>query len=220
MDIQPYPEIHEYTAVFMDGSKVKRKYHSLEPLQTPLYLYGSHVLRKLILRFAPPSYHRYYYPYGAHNVVIEQLPPPPLFDTSANALNVYPQFRIQFYHYYNVKNERVDIPLEQQYYDFCAVEQFLYQHPVLYHAFHGRILRPAFASFAPSLFPPRPFSPPLRSFSSSLPDSTSPPPSPPSPPDSPPRARSRSPSPAFCPSLSCCFPATSLPLEITKSIPP
>jgi hypothetical protein len=148
----------------MDGSKVKRSIHELDPLLAPLSLYGSHVLRKLILRFVSPPRHLYYYPYGNHNVVIEQ----------SHTLRPF-SFHIQFYHYYNVKNEKVEIPLEQKFYDYCAVEQFLFQYSVLYHAFHRRLLRPSFPSFSPllrSLPPSSPSSP------SSLSPSPSPSPSP------------------------------------------
>lgn len=145
MVIQPYPEIHEYIALFMDGRKVKRKIHSLESLTTPLHLFGWPVLRKIILRFAPPSPHPYYFPYAIHNITLEQ--------------DLYGYFRIQFYHYYNVKNERIEIPLEQQYYDLCALDQFLFEHPVLYYAFYGRILRPPFLCFALPCVPPVTVSP-------------------------------------------------------------
>ena len=87
------------------------------------------VVRKLVFYFAP-IHHPYYYPYGEHNIVLEQ--------TNEGYV------RVQFYHYYNVKNERVDIPLPQQYYDFCALEQLLYQHPILYYSFYTRLLRPFF----------------------------------------------------------------------------
>ena len=86
-------------------------------------------IRKLIFYFTP-IHHPYYYPYGKHNIVLEQT----------NEL----YFRVQFYHYYNVKNERVDIPPPQQYYDFCALEQLLYQHPILYYSFYVKLLRPSF----------------------------------------------------------------------------
>lgn len=119
----------------MDGKKVKKRAHSLDPLTTPLHLFGWSVLRKLILRFVLPCSHPYYYPYGTHNIVLEQDP--------------YGYFRVQFYHYYNVKNERIDIPIEQQYYDMCALDHFLFENHVLYYTFHGRIIRPPFFCFTP-----------------------------------------------------------------------
>lgn len=135
----PYPSITEYTAEFQHAQRIKKKICFLEPLLSSITQYGVHTLRKLILRFSGasrPSYDPYYYPYHIHNIVIERVEHDPYY------------FRIQFYHYYTVTNQRIDIPYEQQYYDYCALEHFLYQHPILYHAFYLPLIRPTFPMFS------------------------------------------------------------------------
>ena len=171
MEIQPYPEIIEYTAQFMDGKRIKSNSTSIQSLETQLQHHGSPVLRMLILHFIHPTYHSYYYPYRNHNIVLEKQKD----DT----------FRIQFHHYYNVNNERIDIPIQQQYYDYCALEHFLFQRPILYETLYGRLIVPSFEWYPNPPFPPfPPPSPPFVSYS--LSDSLSPlslptlsPPSPP-----------------------------------------
>ena len=130
-DIHPYPEMCEYTVVLATGHKVKKRLSSLDWLLNYIQTYGSN-LRKLIIRFSHPTYDPYYYPYQHHNIVLEQN---------------HGLYGVQFYHYYNVKNERVDIPVQQCYYDYCALEQLLFQHPILYYSFYVYLLRPPFLSY-------------------------------------------------------------------------
>ena len=125
--IVPYPEMTHYMVIPENGKRVIKSISSLDWLFYHISCGLS--IRKLIFYFTP-IHHPYYYPYGKHNIVLEQT----------NEL----YFRVQFYHYYNVKNERVDIPPPQQYYDFCALEELLYQHPILYYSFYVKLLRPSF----------------------------------------------------------------------------
>ena len=130
VQIQPYPEIVSYIVVLDCGRKIKKSISLLGWLVHHLSFYSPHTIRKIIFHFAKPVYHPYYYPYEKHNIVLEQ--------TKEFA------FRFQFYHYINVKNERVDIPIQQQYYDFCALEQLLFQHPILYYSFYNKLFLPFF----------------------------------------------------------------------------
>jgi hypothetical protein len=152
MEFQPYPEIMEYTVILMNGSKVKNNINALHWLETHLHLYGLKSVKSIIFRFRNPSYLSHYYPYSIHNIVLEKI---------SNFLVPH------FYHYYNVKNERIDIPLQQQFYDFCAIEQFLYQHPILYYKIYTNLMRPPFIYYQ---------SPPLYSSQVSPTRSVSPPP--------------------------------------------
>jgi hypothetical protein len=144
MEIQPYPEIVAYTAILMDGRKLKFRMDSIHWLETHLHLHGLQSVRSIIFSFANPRYHSYYYPYSIHNIVLEKI---------SNFLVPH------FYHYYNVKNERIDIPLQQQFYDFCAIEQFLFQHPILYYNIYANLMRPPFVSYQSPPFHPSSLSP-------------------------------------------------------------
>lgn len=132
--VEPYPIVTEYTAEFINSPRIKKKIHALDPLLRHVARHGLYTLRKLILRFTRPSYDPYYFPYRVHNIVLERIHSP----------GPNPHFRIQWYHYHDVQNRRIDIPYEQQYYDYCALEHFLYQHPVLYEAFYLALQRPNF----------------------------------------------------------------------------
>lgn len=142
LPLEPYPIITEYTAELVNGRRIRKKIHSLDPLLALMNPYGAYTLRKLILRFTRSSYDSYYYPYKNHNIVLERIPYDPR------------HFRIQFYHYYTVLNERIDIPPLQQYYDYCALEHFLYQHPILYQAFYTLLIRPVFSPVVPIPYTP------------------------------------------------------------------
>lgn len=131
--IRPYPEIVAYVAVLDSGIKIKKSISSFCWLLHHLSFHSQYTIRKLIFHFAKPVYHSHYYPYGKHNIVLEQ--------TQEQS------FRVQFYHYFNVKNERVDIPIQQQYYDFCALEQLLFQHPILYYSFYSKLFLPTFPCY-------------------------------------------------------------------------
>lgn len=135
LPLVPYPCITEYVAELVHDTRIKKKIHMLDSLLAKVNQYGPYTLRKLILRFTRSSYDHYYYPYKNHNIVLERIS----YDPS--------RFRIQFYHYYTVLNDRIDIPLLQQYYDYCALEHFLYQHPILYQAFYAILVRPVFPPF-------------------------------------------------------------------------
>jgi hypothetical protein len=135
----PYPtfehevsDITEFIVLFTDGKKVKAPIDRLPWLQKEMVERGISVIRRIIFQFNHRTYHRYYYPYAIHNIVIERY----------NTLSGRPLFSIQFYHYYNTKNERIDIPPQQQYYDYWALEQFLYPHTVLYHMIFPSLVRP------------------------------------------------------------------------------
>lgn len=136
--LEPYLPITEYIAELVNGTRIRKKIHLLDHLLIQVNRYGPYTLRKLILRFTRSTYDSYYYPYQIHNIVLDRIP----YDPS--------HFRIQFYHYYTVDNQRVDIPLLQRYYDYCALENFLYQHPALYQAFYTSLVRPV---FPPSFYP-------------------------------------------------------------------
>lgn len=129
-EIYAYPEMSEYTVLLTTGYKVKKKMSSLDWLLHHIHTYGADTLRKLIIRFVHPTYDRYYYPYQNHNIVLEKF---------------HERFySVQFYHYYDIKNERVDIPVQQCYYDYCALEQLLFQHPILYYSLYMQLRRPSF----------------------------------------------------------------------------
>jgi hypothetical protein len=145
LGLEPYPHITEYTAELMNGTRIRKKIHLLDPLLAQVKEYGPYTLRKLILRFTRSTYDSYYFPYQAHNIVLERTHYDPYY------------FRIQFYHYYTVLNECITIPPLQQYYDYCALEHFLYQHPVFYQAFYAILLRPMFPTlFSSSSSAPQP----------------------------------------------------------------
>jgi hypothetical protein len=136
MEFQPYPEMMEYTVILMDGKKLRFNISSIHWLENHLHLHGIHSVKSIIFRFVNPRHLSVYYPYSIHNIVLERM-----------SYFLIPHF----YHYYNVKNERIDIPLQQQYYDFCAIEQFLYQHPILYYHIYVNLMRPPFLSFTPPI---------------------------------------------------------------------
>lgn len=143
--LRPYPCITHYIAYFENRKKTKKPITELSWLENLLRHEGIHSLRRLLFQFDRPPL-SYHFPYSAHNVVLEKTPP-------------YYQFEYRFYHYYSAQNERVDIPSEQKYYDFCAIQQLFYQRPILFYQMFDFIHEPV---FVPAPVPaPIPFSPAL-----------------------------------------------------------
>jgi len=149
--LRPYPTITHYIAYFENRKKTKKPITELTWLEDHLRHEGIHSLRRLLFQFDRPSL-SYYFPYSAHNVVLEKIPP------------CY-HFEYRFYHYYTVQNERVDIPSEQQYYDVCAIRYLFYQRPILFYYLFDFLNEPVFLPLSLPL-PPLPPLPPLSSFSS------------------------------------------------------
>ena len=150
--LRPYPCITHYIAYFENRKKTKKPITEIRWLEDLLRHEGIHSLRRLLFQFDRPPL-SYHFPYSAHNVVLEKTPP-------------YYHFEYRFYHYYTVHNERVDIPSEQKYYDFCAIQQLFYQRPILFYHLFDFIHEPSFLLQAvppgPPSFPaPIPFSPTL-----------------------------------------------------------
>lgn len=139
MEIEPYPEIMEYIVILTSGRKIRYSIASIYWLESHLHLHGLQDIQRIIFRFFNPRYHSYYYPYSVHNIVLEK---------TSNFIIPH------FYHYYNVKNERIDIPPQQQFYDYCAIEQFLFQHPILYYTLYVNLMRPPFVSYQPLSYQP------------------------------------------------------------------
>jgi hypothetical protein len=134
--LRPYPYITHYIAYFYNRKNIKKPITELNWLENLLRHEGIYSLRRIIFQFDQPSL-SYYFPYSAHNVVLEKKPP-------------YYHFEYCFYHYYTVHNERVDIPSEQKYYDYCAIQHLFHQRPILFYYLFDFLDEPVFSPSIPS----------------------------------------------------------------------
>ena len=91
-------------------------YHTIQQitlLATYIKLYGIFAIHKIIFEFAPSSY----YSHGYHNIV--------LYNTGNHS------FMVQFYHYYNSRNQLHVLHEDCQKHDYHTLIHFLYHNPAL-----------------------------------------------------------------------------------------
>lgn len=112
-----YPRLKRFILIPVNGNKIKKNIEFIHILENFIMYSGIHNIKKIIFDFY--IYPSTYFPYGAHNIVLEN-----------NRYNNH--FNIIFYHYYNSYNQRIDIPIQQHHYDFNALLNYLNYNTILY----------------------------------------------------------------------------------------
>ena len=104
--------IKSFVVFFTNGEKLKKEIYHFYLVEEYIYHHGTHTIKKIIFDFNILNQNREYFPYGIHNIIIENT-----------FINNW--FTIHFYHYYNCLNEKRNIPIEQQKTDYYIIQRFL-----------------------------------------------------------------------------------------------
>jgi len=104
--------IKSFVVFFTNGEKLKKTICHFYLVEEYIYHHGTHTIKKIIFDLYHSSQTIEYFPYGIHNIVIENT-----FNNN--------WFRINFYHYYNCSNQRIDISINQQKTDYYTIHRLL-----------------------------------------------------------------------------------------------
>ena len=116
--MEPYPKLFRFEMVFSNKSKPKKyTINDFHMIETYIKQYGLLGIRMIIFYF--DTRHYPHYPYGIHPIV----------------LRPYPRgLQVNFFHFYNSMNQRCELSLEQQYYDYHSMyNTLLYNDSLLLH---------------------------------------------------------------------------------------
>ncbi len=105
--------IKSFVVIFTNGKKVKNSIEHFYWVEEYVYHHGTHTIKKIIFDLYHSSQTTEYFPYGIHNIVIE------------NSFNINNGFNVIFYHYYNCSNQRINISINQQKTDFYIIMKLL-----------------------------------------------------------------------------------------------
>lgn len=103
--------IKSFVVIFTNGKKVKNSIEHFYWVEEYVYHQGTYTIKKIIFDLYHSSQTTEYFPYGIHNIVIE------------NSFNN--MFNVIFYHYYNCSNQRINISINQQKTDYYLIMKLL-----------------------------------------------------------------------------------------------
>jgi hypothetical protein len=121
--------IKSFIVQFTDGKKLKKRIEHFYLVEEYIYLHGTYTIKKIIFDFIILNRKTTYFPYGIHNIVIENL-----FDNN--------KFKVNFYHYYNCLNERIEFSKEQYQKDYYIMMKLLESTYCIYYYLGQHIIYP------------------------------------------------------------------------------
>lgn len=121
--------IKSFVVFFTDGKKIKNTIEHFYLIEEYVYHHGTHTIKKIIFDLYHSYQTREYFPYGIHNIVIQNL-----------FINNW--FSVIFYHYYNCSNQRIDLSIEQQQKDYYTIMQLLSSTYCIYYYLGQWIINP------------------------------------------------------------------------------
>lgn len=106
-----YPEITMYKIIYMPRyAQLNKTYSHICSINHEIFYYGLHRIRKIVFYFKTMPKE---FPYGIHPIILEKEKE---------------RFRVVLYHYYNAKNQRMEMYDEQQQIDYKALIAYLMKH--------------------------------------------------------------------------------------------
>ena len=128
IQMETSPQIASFRIHFTYRKNVHTYIKYLHILETHLRTYGLHFITKIIFYFVKNPV----YPSGIHTITLEK-----------KIINGTSWFVVVFFHYYNARNQLVDMKIEQCIFDYTALLQYI--SPIKGLHDHLKIIQPSFA---------------------------------------------------------------------------
>ena len=124
--------IKSFVVIFTNGTKIKNTIEHFYLVEEYVYHRGTHTIKKIIFDLYylyQTNQTREYFPYGIHNIVIENQ-----FNNN--------WFSVVFYHYYDCSNQRINLSIEQQKIDYYLIMKLLSSTYCIYYYLGQWIINP------------------------------------------------------------------------------